>query len=81
MWLRELLAGQNNIALRWSARLRKSLGYKHLAPLGRRTQNDLCCTSKLNSQMTNGKFPFFLLPTAPAPASWLWRPESPAILG
>jgi hypothetical protein len=29
----------NNIALRWSAQLWESAGYKHLAPLGRSAQD------------------------------------------
>jgi hypothetical protein len=45
---------QNNIALRWIARFEELLSYKHLAPTGQSTQNDYCCTSKLNLQLIIG---------------------------
>jgi len=33
--------------------------YKHLAPLGRNPTASTCCTSNLNSRMTNGKSRLF----------------------
>jgi len=48
MWLHELLE-QHAIARRWSARLRESRGYKHLAPAGRRTPKRLLLHFKLKS--------------------------------